>query len=61
MQTSTLISLIANIVLSFSLVSLIFGPKVVSLYNKRKKQRERRLETRIKQIVNEYLEELKND
>jgi len=61
MQTSTIISLIVNIILSFSLVSLVFGPKVISLYKERKKQRERRLETRIKQIVNDYLNELKND
>lgn len=55
------ISLIVNIILSICIVSLVFGPKVISLYKNKKKVRETRLETRIKQIVIEYLNELKND
>lgn len=55
------ISMLVNIILGVTIVSLVFGPKVISLYRKRKKQRETRLETRIKQIVIKYLEELKND
>lgn len=55
------ISMLVNIILAISIVSLVFGPKVISLYRKRKKQRETRFKTYIKQIVNQYLEELKND
>ena len=55
------ISMLVNIILAISIVSLVFGPKVISLFKKRKKQRETRFKTYIKQIVNQYLEELKND
>lgn len=55
------ISLIVNIILGISIVSLVFGPKVISLYKKKKKVRETRFKTYIKQIVIEYLKELKND
>lgn len=55
------ISLIVNIILGISIVSLVFGPKVISLYKKKKKVRETRFKTYIKQIVIEYLNELKND
>jgi len=55
------ISMLVNIILGVTIVSLVFGPKVISLYKKRKKQRETRFKTYIKQIVNQYLEELKND
>jgi len=55
------ISMLVNIILGVTIVSLVFGPKVISLYRKRKKQRETRFKTYIKQIVNQYLEELKND
>lgn len=55
------ISLIVNIILGICIVSLVFGPKVISLYKKKKKVRETRFKTYIKQIVIEYLNELKND
>lgn len=55
------ISLIVNIILGISIVSLVFGPKVISLYKKKQKVRETRFKTYIKQIVIEYLNELKND
>jgi len=55
------LSIIVNIILSICIVSLVFGPKVISLYRKKKKVRETRFKTYIKQIVIEYLKELKND
>jgi len=59
MQTFT-ISLIVNVILVSALLSVVFGPKVINYINKRRTIRERQLETKIKQIVNKYLEELKN-
>ena len=47
------ISMLVNIILGVTIVSLVFGPKVISLYRKRKKQRETRFKTYIKQIVKE--------
>jgi len=60
MQAFTL-SLLVNIILGISIVSLVFRPGVIRWYTKRKKIRETRFKTHIEQIVNEYLEELKND
>jgi len=61
MQTSQIISIIANVILSFSLVSMLFGPRLMSYIRNKKKQRERQEVKRIQSIVNDYLNKLKND
>lgn len=60
MQTFTQISLIVNVGFIILCLSLAY-PKMIQVYKRRKKQREERLYTTIKQLVNKYLEELKND
>lgn len=60
MQSLTYISLIINIGLITLCLTLVY-PKLIQVYRTRKKQREKRLYTTIKQLVNRYLEELKND
>lgn len=60
MQTFTTISVIINIGLIILCLSLVY-PKAIQVYRKSKKRRETQEYTRIKQIVNEYLNELKND
>jgi len=60
MQTFT-ISLLVNVILVIALLSVVFGPKLINYINKYKSNREKRLETKIKKIVNTYLKELQND
>ena len=55
------ISLICNVLLMIALLSVMFKGKVIHWLSSRKNVRERRLETKIKKIVNDYLNELKND
>ncbi len=60
MSEVLIISLLVN--LSLIILFLIVGiPKLKSYINKYKKRRETRLEKRIHNIVNQYLEQLKND
>ena len=60
MQTRTNISLIINVGL-ITLCLILVYPKLIQVFKTRKKEREKRLYTTIKQLVNRYLEELKND
>ena len=64
MQTLTIISLIVNFTLIMLLITVV-RPKVIQYYKSRKKRIERQREiaeySRIKRLVNEYLDELRND
>lgn len=60
MQPFTIISLIVNFGLIILVLSLVY-PKLIRRYRNKKKQRETKEEQRIKRIVIEFLEELKND
>ena len=53
-----IISLTVNVILTLALVSLIFRPKVIKWYRKRKITAERRKVAAVRKIVLEYLEEL---
>tara|TARA_A100001201_G_scaffold4760_1_gene9196 strand:+ start:384 stop:569 length:186 start_codon:yes stop_codon:yes gene_type:complete len=57
--SEVIISLIANVILSFALLYLMFGKKIISYIGKIITQRERRRKEYIKKIVLEYLEELR--
>ena len=60
MQTFYL-SLIVNVILMIALLSVIFKGKVISWYTSKKIYRERKDIERIRKIVLDYLNELKND
>ena len=60
MQPFTIISLIVNFGLIILVLSLVY-PKFIRRYRNKKKQRETKEEQRIKRIVIEFLEQLKND
>ena len=60
MQPFTIISLIINFGLIILVLSLVY-PKLIRRYRNKKKQRETKEEQRIKRIVIQFLEELKND
>lgn len=60
MQPFTIISLIVNFGLIILVLSLVY-PKLIRRYRNKKKQRETKEEQRIKRIVIQFLEELKND
>ena len=60
MQPFTIISLIVNFGLIILVLSLVY-PKLIRRYRNKKKQRETKEEQRIKRIVIEFLEQLKND
>lgn len=60
MQTFYL-SLIVNVILMIALLSSMFKGKLISWYNSKKILRETQEKQRIRKIVLEYLNELKND
>ncbi len=64
MSTLTLISLVVNFGFIMLVLTLVY-PKVVKLYRTKKKSREIQRKTKEKQyirkVVNDYLEELRND
>jgi uncharacterized membrane protein len=51
---------IALVFYSVTLSLLIVLPKIVQVYRRQKKQAETRLETKIKQVVDTYLNELRD-
>jgi len=65
MSTPVLVSIIANIILTISLIYVGFGKKIYKYITDYKKRRETLRETgrkeEIRKIVREYLEELKKD
>jgi len=65
MQTSILVSIIANIVLGIALLSLIVGPRIYKYITEHKKRRETQAyeerQREIRKIVVEFLEEIKKD
>ena len=65
MLTPTVVSIIANIVLSIALISHMFGRKIYTYITQHKKQREiqrdKGRKEEIRKIVREYLQELRND
>lgn len=65
MQTSILVSIIANIVMGIALLSLIVGPRIYKYITQHKKQREiqayKERTEEIRKIVVEFLEEIKKD
>ena len=56
-----IILIISNIVTGIALLSLVFGPKYISILKNKKAKRETLRINEIRKIVREYLEELKND
>jgi len=57
MYTPT-ISIIANVLLSIAVLYLMFYSRVIDWYKNKKRNKEKRLETKIKKIVRDYLKEL---
>jgi Flp pilus assembly protein TadB len=64
MSTLTLISLVVNFGFIMLVLTLVY-PRVIKLYRTKKKSREIQRKTKEKQyirkVVNDYLEELRND
>ena len=60
MSEVLIISLIVNLGLIALVLSIVY-PRLRSSYIAKKKGREKRLETLVHKIVNDYLNELKND
>ena len=64
MSTLTLISLVINFGFIMLVLTLVY-PRVIKLYRTKKKSREIQRKTKEKQyirkVVNDYLEELRND
>lgn len=52
------ISIIANVLLSIAVLYLMFYSRVIDWYKNKKRNKEKRLETKIKKIVRDYLKEL---
>ena len=65
MQTSILVSIIANIILTIALIYVGFGKKVYKYITEHKKRREtqayKERTEEIRKIVVEFLEEIKKD
>jgi hypothetical protein len=55
------ISLVVNIILGFTVLTLVFAPSLVKIYKKYKTKRETRRTKEIQRIVKEYLNTLRND
>tara|TARA_R110002167_G_scaffold2151_3_gene10699 strand:+ start:453 stop:635 length:183 start_codon:yes stop_codon:yes gene_type:complete len=55
------IALTVNVILTIAIISLIFKTKLIDWYSKKESNRERRKVARVRKIVLEYLNELKND
>ena len=53
------ISLIVNIILGFTVLTLVFAPSLVKVYNKYKTKRATRRTKEIHRIVDEYLNALR--
>ena len=60
MSTFTIISLIVNLGLISLVLSLVY-PRLIARYKRKKKMGEIQEYQRIKRIVNEYLDSLRND
>ena len=56
-----IILIISNIVLGLTVLTLVFGPRLVRILKKRKLKRETKRNDKIRKIVEEYLNELRND
>lgn len=55
------LSLITNIVLVITVLTLVFGPSLVKRYKNYKTKRETLRNDKIRKIVHDYLNELKDD
>ena len=58
MSTLSLVSLIVNIILGISVVSLVFKDKIYTSYTKRRDNRRDTERLRIRQVVEEVLKEI---
>lgn len=56
-----IILIISNIVLGLTVLTLVFGPRLVRILKQRKLKRETKRNDKIRKIVEEYLNELRND
>ena len=56
-----IILIISNIVLGLTVLTLVFGPRLVRILKKRKLKRATKRNDKIRKIVEEYLNELRND
>ena len=60
-MSEILISFVLNIILGIIIVSLVFRPKLIQWYTKRKKQAQIQRKQEIQRVVIDYLNELKKD